>query len=196
MSNLYPKIVVCEGRSESAYIQELNRILVRGPYATPYVAAIPDSGHFLSIKRCFKEQRKKNRKMDVLIWADKDIYLREPKDRREYEQRSPDIPEFYFSVLNFEDFLVLHLEQDKIEFWEGICREHGHFDKPLTGEQHLALFTEHMFPAYSKGTLPFALTKERLEALFLNLERPHLPFGCDFLNFVRQEIEEKTLRFI
>ena len=196
MTNNLPKIVICEGLSEYAYIQELNRLLIRGRYSTPYIPALPESGNFSSITKEFKNQKKKNKNSDVLIWVDKDIYVRQKADSTKYSMKKSYIPDFLFSVWNFEDFLVLHKERKEILFWQEKCSEFGHLSHPCSAEEHLKLFRKYMFPDYEKGTLPFDLTRERIELLFSNLKMSDYKFSCEFLEFVQKEIQNKTLRFI
>ena len=73
------EIIVCEGSSEKAYVQALNRILYRGSDAWPLPAFRPElagQGCYSSVVKTFKAVVGKNKNARPLIWVDRDIYLR------------------------------------------------------------------------------------------------------------------------
>ena len=51
------------------------------------------------------------------------------------------------------------------------------------------------WPDYQKGDMPFELTRQRLEQLFVNLEIPDLPIRNEFGQYVRDELAAGRLKF-
>ena len=115
-----------------------------------------------------REARRSNRKSDIYVWVDKDNYVREKQCIEAYSRKKTNIPEFWFSWMNFEDFLMLHSNTDELkEYFEQLDALH-HFSHPLTAEDHGKIFRQY-FPNYEKGELPFDLNKKFLSNLFKNL---------------------------
>ena len=100
-----------------------------------------------------------------------------------YQKKPKNVPDFLFSVNNFEDFLVLHCSTDRVHEWMNTCRMHNHFDIPMHSKEYEFLFKD-QFPEYKKGELPDSLTlltNEQIEnALTHSLDETIL-FRCDFI---------------
>lgn len=149
--------VVCEGLSDEKYLQWLSSFfnsnnipLVLKPYSI-------GTGNFLAVKAKYKEVFKAasrdHSKPEVIVWVDKDIYIRnEGRNGTKYENKRS-LPDFKFSYMNYEDFLTLH-NNEQLKRWTEICRGRHHFSSPMQSDEYLRLFKEHIFQAYQKGTLP------------------------------------------
>ncbi|MCA6072240.1 MAG: RloB family protein [Endomicrobium sp.] len=106
MSNLNSRyIIICEGKSEVAYIQELNKYFREKNISINLVSKPVGGGHYADVVRKYKEEFKKNNEYGFRIWVDKDIYERnEQKNWDKYNKRPKNIPDFCFNIFNFEDF--------------------------------------------------------------------------------------------
>lgn len=51
------------------------------------------------------------------------------------------------------------------------------------------------WPDYQKGDMPFELTRQRLEQMFVNLEIPDMPIRNGFGQYVRDELAAGRLKF-
>lgn len=192
------EIIVCEGVSEVAYIHELNRLVCRKDYGyamVPFHPVCAFSGHFGPLKKAFKTAQASNRGNSVSIWADYDTYLRNDlRDGSQYQTRQG-LPDFLFSVMNFEDFLMMHCEPAVLDEWQSICQAHHHFSTPMHAEEYEPLVRQ-FWPDYKKGELPFVLTRQRLEWLFQNIDRPNMLIKNDFGSHVKKELAAGRLFFL
>ena len=102
-----PIIVLCEGISEFNYIQNLNRILCNPNTGSaafkPYTI---NTGRFSQIRQKFNQVKKDNKNCSVQIWVDKDLYINNSEFKKLYLNKGK-MPDFLFSIMNFEDFLML-----------------------------------------------------------------------------------------
>jgi hypothetical protein len=90
------------------------------------------NGHYKSAEKGFNNARTSNRGTGIKIWVDYDIYLRNDKDNMtQYQNKPTRIPDFHFSFHNFEDFLVMHMEDQRVRAWHECVEPTGHFRKPL-----------------------------------------------------------------
>ena len=126
-------------------------------------------GAFGLVHRTFREVSPHNRKIPLMIWVDRDIYVRN-SNRSERASASSyagkrTVPDFHFSVMNFEDFLALHFDAGLFEMWKEILDKHGHFVVPLCSDAYDELWRPiweefiHVHPevghgGYKKGSLP------------------------------------------
>lgn len=191
------EIVVCEGDSEVAYVNELNRLLYRDPFGfkmLAFRAVCAESGHFDRIKRVVKTEKAANPSSRLLVWVDFDVYCRNDLNNRLKYQNRKGLPDFLFSVMNFEDFLMMHCETPQLKAWTEVCRRHRHFEVPMHAWEYEPLFRD-FWPDYQKGDMPFELTRQRLEQLFVNLEIPDLPIRNEFGQYVRDELAAGRLKF-
>ncbi len=174
-------IIICEGPSERAYLQQLNRILREKECHVSFNARLSNGGDFSTVKKKFRQERKNNKKAPIFIWVDFDLYKRNDKGNKDkYENRGRDIPEFLFSKMNFEDVLILHFEKRIIDKWIQICKEKRHFNKPLFSDDYLPLFKRfyknEVGIKYNKGDLPFDLDEAKIMNIFKNSHDKNIPF--------------------
>lgn len=184
--------IVCEGASEYAYIQSVNRILKAGNVNINIIPKSVDTGHYKNVVKKYKEIRNSNKKTDIKIWVDKDIYKRNDKNNGNYYgNKQKNIPDFLFSIYNFEDFLVLHLEDNIVQQWINILTEKKHFNNPLKSESYLPLIKQHIniFHNYDKKEIPFDLTLEKIKLAYKHHKDPNIPIKCYFLDFLSEYID-------
>lgn len=184
--------VICEGKSEVAYFNELSKLLREENISQP-VRFVPKSvgtGHYTNVYQKFKDEYKKNSKTSNIIFVDWDIYQRnERKNLENYNKKSIKVPDFLFNHKNFEDFLALHLEEDLLNEWIDICNTNNHFEQPMVESVYLPLFKKHIFPNYDKGDFPFEnFTMEILEQAIRNNDR-NLPIHSDFLSNIKELLQ-------
>jgi len=156
-------IIVCEGKSERNYIQNLQSFLEQqdSESFTPRLQfntsnyAIAHNGQYKTLENTYKQTKKINKNRSILIWADFDLYHRDDKKcAQQYREKPKGIPDFHFSYHNFEDFLALHLEGDRFNAWlERGSSGRSHFKTPLHSSEYKPDF-ETIFPKYIKGKLP------------------------------------------
>ena len=161
--------VICEGKSEYAYIQEVNRLLQREGAHGCLVPKDAHGGAPLQIKGVYDSLGTIN--APLYTWLDSDIYT---SDRRRYTLTDQQIEKYHvqFTHWNFEDFLAMHGDHDATEHWIHVCERNGHWQHPLGGREIELLLREEMYNDYRKGSLPKAilpLTPEKLERVVRNL---------------------------
>lgn len=183
-----PNIVIyvaCEGKSEKAYITALNRLFRDTGIPCIINADSADSGRYKALAEARKRLSKRERKIAHLwIWADSDIY------ERGDDVLPPDVPKIYFSSFNFEDFLILHLPDDKVSRWTDICAQSGHLHTPLHSKDYEPHLRE-LFPEYKKGELPQKLTPLTEDHVRIALKHsldPQIPFKCTFIEALAELI--------
>ena len=178
-----PYIIICEGNSEYAYIQKLNRFLSENNYNFTLIAKIVGTGHYKSVQQKYLYEHKNNPKLPIKIWVDKDTYVRNDEgDKDNYAHKSAKIPDFLFSMMNFEDFLALHTDKKT-------CSRRKHHLSPMKETEYLPLVKEYLFPNYSKGDIPFEITSERLEQLFKQKDIKEYFFRCGFADLLEELIK-------
>ncbi|MDR2869971.1 MAG: hypothetical protein LBV04_05945 [Deferribacteraceae bacterium] len=144
-------------------------------------------GGFSQTEKKFKDEFQKNPKQKIeIIWVDKDIYLREQDLQDQYAKKLVHMPDFMFNYMNFEDFLVMHLDIEILNEWESFCNANNHFTMPMTAATYEPLLREHIFKDYKKGSLPklFAITQDSLIKLFRHNKDNKIPFRSDFADFL------------
>ena len=197
MAKLQPQktvLVVCEGASERAYIQELNRFFREEEIPFNMVAFVCEGGDFTKVVRAYRKVRRLNPNSELLIWVDYDRYARDDRgDMDKYRHKDSDIPDFLFTTMNFEDLLSLHFEKPKLSEWIGVCTQRNHFIEPMTASEYMEPFMEFIGTSYHKGDMPFELTIDRLENLRRNLADPSVGFGCDFALIYLSNIFNKNV---
>lgn len=161
-------IILCEGPSERAYLEELNRFLRDKNIQITFISKIVGCGHYKEISKRYKKEKKQNPTKEIIIWVDRDTYIRNDNNDRDFFNKSLFKENFYFSTMNFEDFLVMHLDTKKLSSWEDLCLKNDHFSHPLTEENYIPLFIENIFSKYTKGNIPFEINNENLQNLFCN----------------------------
>lgn len=189
-----PIIVLCEGVSEFNYIQNLNRILCN-PYTgsaafKPYTI---NTGRFSQIRQKFNQVKKDNKNCCVQIWVDKDLYTNDSEFKKLYLNKGK-MPDFLFSIMNFEDFLMLHCDKNILYSWQEICCSNNHFSSPMPSRVYCKELQK-FFPGYQKGCLPFDITGDTLSILFENLKDDNIKIKNDFAVFLEKLILEGRLTF-
>jgi len=169
-------VIVSEGSSERAYIQQLRSFLANrmpvGDDFRPRLDLMPKvtnngagGGQFSLVQQTYRKCRKADKHTPIMVWVDADIYVRnegavEERNAKSYAGKK-DLPDFLFSVMNFEDFLALHFDDDIFEKWYETFSER-HFKTPMHGSEHVPLFVKiwenhakrYSCKPYSKGDLP------------------------------------------
>lgn len=196
MTNKFtPIIVLCEGISEFNYIQNLNRILSNPNTGSaafkPYTI---NTGRFAQIRQKFNQVKKDNKNCSVQIWVDKDLYINNSEFKKLYLNKGK-MPDFLFSIMNFEDFLMLHCHKDLLYSWQEICSSNNHFYTPMTSRIYCKELQK-FFPEYRKGCIPFDITSDVLKTLFGNLKDDKIQIKNDFAVFLEKLILEERLVFI
>ena len=106
LSQYHCIIVVCEGSSEFAYIQELNRLMREMECSVVFRPIAVGSGFYAAVQSKYREIKRANPRGDICIWVDADIYIRNERNCNDaYRRRPAGVPAFLFSRQNFEDFL-------------------------------------------------------------------------------------------
>lgn len=185
-------MILCEGSSEFAYIQQINRILDQNNISISLVAKEIGTGHFSDVEKAYKKQCKENKKLAKVIWVDKDIYKRNDKDNNtKYLNKKSNIPDFLFTTYNFEDFLVMHLDDHISDNWHQILNTQNHFNIPLKSDEYIPLIKENMdvFNNYEKGDIPFEITLDNIKQAYKIHQTTTINFKCDFLDFLNSITE-------
>ena len=203
-------IIVCEGRSERVYLQRLQSFLESKTDEWNVLCFIPQTpaksdgaemggGFYANVVKCYKQHHRSNKRHQIEVWVDHDIYFRqnsapERRNRENYLKKPDGIPNFVFSFHNFEDFLVLHMDDMTVQRWRTAFAHADHAAKPLHSDQYMPLY-ESIWPGYQKGDLPpNFITKESLLRLKRNLADPLIPKPADtrfrcFAQFLITQIE-------
>jgi hypothetical protein len=174
-------LVVCEGPSERAYLQRLASLLEKSlppqdDGYSPRLKLIPKitneptgGGDFKLVRNRYNQLCKESPRLNKIVWVDCDIYIRngtekERQNAKSYFENRGRLPEFHFSVMNYEDFLAMHFEDDLFIAWKGIMGNAQHFKKPLHSKEYEKLFNpiwqRHLTSLgcspcdYMKGDLP------------------------------------------
>lgn len=198
-------VVICEGSSEWIYIQRLNSFLMSLPFPDGWwnvpinFIGIPKkygvgTGNYNNIEKEYRCAARTYPKEEKLVWVDSDLYIRNDKGCADnYLSRPNGIPPFCFSICNFEDFVALHLDDNRFNCWFNIMTNAGHFKNPLHWEEYKNYFKK-VVPDYIKGSLPADfVTKESLGNLHRHLLQMPSVDSCGFKierTFARVMIEE------
>lgn len=170
-SNRY--IAVVEGSSEYQYLQRLNSFLTRDIMPSDdgaprlVFSARPKNGgvgggNFTQVRKAYRNAKGEKAKAEIILVVDLDIYIRgetvqEKQNAREYAAKK-NMPDFHFSIMNFEDFLALHFDDDLFVRWYETFFTAGHFNKPLIAAEYIKHFAPIWESAYKskycKGELP------------------------------------------
>ncbi len=184
-------IVICEGPSEYAYIQELNRFLKEENIPIKFIGKSSDGGQYSKVIKRYKKVKKDNPRDEIVIWIDWDRYLRnDAKDRDNYLKKPSNIPDFLFSYMNYEDFLIMHMDDDILEKWLIFCNGELHFKSPLHSKEYLPEYKK-LIEGYSKGDFPIELNACSLKKLKERQNNSKLSFKCDFALKILTLIEDK-----
>lgn len=189
MANNKTIILLCEGASEVAYIQELNRYLRENECDFRFAPKLIGSGFYSDVCRKHKEEYKANPRTPVKILLDDDIYVRN-ENAREQDNSSklttcPYKEEFLFNTHNFEDFLMLHRDDETLNLWLAKCAETNHENVPMHSAQYMPL-VKAIFPNYEKGNFPFnGINQEMLDNLFRHNEGSTIFIKSEFATYLK-----------
>jgi hypothetical protein len=192
MQNKSNKIIVilCEGDSEYAYLQELNRFLREEEKNVVFIAMTVGSGHYTDVKRKFLAVKKDNRRSEIEVWVDNDIYDRnERNNKTNYECNKINL-KFLFNTHNFEDFLTLHCDEETLQKWLNICQSNSHHTNPMKSKVYEPLIATEIFKSYKKGECPFSpITQTHLNNLFKNNNNNKTFLKSDFASFLEKLVD-------
>lgn len=192
-----PYLIICEGDSEFAYVQELNRFLNERGVPVVFTACNAGGGGFKNLRQvCRTLKTRKNGRTYVV--ADKDIYQRDDNGNgTAYGKEKDHMPPFLFQTWNFEDFLLMHFPLDVVSAWREEAARSGHLRNPLHGSVYLPIFQafcgrnkddlKFMFP-YEKGDMPFALTDSHVQLLFANNAEDSFPHS-EFATLIQKILQ-------
>lgn len=189
-------IVLCEGSSEYAYIQILNRILDEHNISIVLKAVILGNGHFKTVKKKVEAYNYKERKK-LKIWIDEDIYKRnEQQNYTKYLKYKSKMPDFLFTQYNFEDFLIMHLDDKIITEWQEKLIKRNHFNVPLISDEYIDLLKKNMtiFKDYQKGVIPdeIQITFESIKHSYEIHINSNIKFKSNFLDFIHKNVIRLT----
>lgn len=186
-------IVVCEGSSEFAYLNELNRFLRELGQTKMFIPKTVGTGDYYAVLKKYREVKKHNLKNHIAIWVDYDRYCRDDNhNRMEYTKRNiSKIPTFLFNHHSFEDFFVMHYDDNVVSRWQTICQAQNHFMNPLKSEIAESLLRKNIFPDYAKSSLlsDFVIGKDSLGNLFRHQQSQTCRFKSDFAAFLMKELQ-------
>ncbi len=173
-------IIICEGASQRAYIQELNRYFEEEEIPLNFIPRPSNGGQYTHVVRKYREVRKDNRTTRIIIWVDWDRYQRNDNcDMDNYQRKPDDIPNFLFSYQNFEDFLSMHFDHSKMQRWWASCVSRDHFTTPSHSKEYIPAFIAFIGGNYSKGEMPINIDCHSLNNLKMHQRDTSIPFKCD-----------------
>ena len=179
-------ITICEGMSDYAYFQEINRVFKDENIPIRFVPRQADSGHFTSINNKFINERKNNPRSEIIIVVDYDIYQNNiSKNMDKYRTKANHLPNFLFNHQNYEDVILLHLSKDDIKRWQNICEQNNHFTNPLSSDAHCELFKKHILNNYKKGDFPFEYFDINTILNAINNNTSETKIHSEFLEYLR-----------
>lgn len=189
MQNKRTIIIFCEGESEYAYIQELNRFLRENEYGFAFVPKVIGTGVYSEVLAKYKEEHKDNPRTLLRIMLDDDIYVRNDNDReRENSVKlsgSPIRELFLFNVHNFEDFMVMHCDDEVLNRWLTTCVAENHQKVPMHSVKYMPLI-QCFFPGYEKGSCPLSpIRKDMLDNLFNHNDAAAIFLKSGFATFLK-----------
>lgn len=184
-------LIVCEGDSEEAYVQELAVFARDHEWGITFQAKRSEGGGEFSalVKAC-----KKTNHTQTKVMVDWDRFERnEGKCRDHYEAMRARLPKFLFQYFNFEDFLLMHFPAEIVAAWRKEAA--AHFKRPWTAGEYMPKFKAFVevhqealkaLQNYRKGDV-FPLTQEHLDNLFQNNTQDGLP-RSEFVTFLKDII--------
>lgn len=207
-----PIYFICEGRSENNYLNLLNKFFDENNinYIFQYnnvnlEGVFPNKGDleantcYSKMIKFFKEKFAQNiRSGTFVFWLDDDVFKRKEINKSSLEKiitekfssKNKEI-RFIYSYENFEDFLVMHLDDDKINKWQNICEKCNHFKNPMKAKIYEEKFRE-IFPNYQKHILPdkIVIDNSKMKLLYDRQQNSQIKFKCDLIDFIRNKIEK------
>ena len=165
IQNIY---IVVEGASETQFFARLNSFCRESEIPFCFKVENAENHSQSHLKKALRKAGKKAKadrsvvSKDVFVLLDYDIFKR-GENLTPYQER---FEHLYFFEYNFEDFLVALLPTDKQQLWETVCKEHRHYEYPMTSTTVVAKI-QLLFLNYKKGFCPFpTVTSEHMQRLF------------------------------
>ena len=165
--------IVVEGKTEEQYFTRLNQLDEIKTSPIRFAPVQAGTSNARSVVRKYNEilRTHKVRKPtpgwnDVkMIVLDQDVFCWG-------KEKASNFPKgvLYFSLFNFEDFLVQHLNSSDVIKWNNICTQQKHFNNPMKEKCYLAHLKK-VIPSYKKGILPFDLEINHLQQLKDNVNK-------------------------
>ena len=178
-------IILCEGDSEFAYLQELNRFLRENNYSLTFSAKIIGTGYYKNVLQKYSNEKKNNPRLPIKTLLDNDIYCRNDRENKVNFEKSKIKEHFLFNIQNFEDFLILHYDDETLKKWLEICRQNNHEKEPMHSKNYMPQFQK-LVPNYSKGSCPFSpLEHINLENLFRHNADINIFIKSDFASLLK-----------
>ena len=203
--------ILVEGHTEENYIQRLNSFLRENEYDFIFESAnldgcFPKKSELINgektysrIKNKASELAKKYKKGGkLIILLDDDIFKRKQLNKSILEKEIKTLNSknknfiFCYSYENFEDFLIMHLDDDKFQEWHNVCIKNNHFTNPMTANIYEEEIKNNIIKDYNKRMLPseIEINKNTLLKLKNRQENKNYLIKCDFINFLIKEIND------
>ena len=182
--------ILCEGESEEVYIKHINKILRDRNIDTLLGTHTFKNGDFNNVMKIVKKYNHKD-KQKLRIWIDEDIYKRnEQQNYTKYLEYKNKMPDFLFTQYNFEDFLIMHLDDKIIIEWQEKLIKRNNFNVPLISDEYIDLLKKNIniFRDYKKGVLPFDITLDNIKQAYKTHQATNIKFKSDFLDFINEYI--------
>lgn len=201
--------ILVEGHSEENYIQRLNGFLRDNEYDFIFESknldgCFPKKYELLNgektytrIKNKAKELAKQYKKdSKLIVWLDDDLFKRKQLNKAILEKEICTLNSknrkfiFCYNSENFEDFLIMHLDDDKFQKWHEICMEHNHFIEPMMASIYEKEIIDNIIKDYSKKMLPseIEINENVLLRLKKRQENKSYLIKSDFIDFIMGEI--------
>ena len=171
-------------------MQELNRVFRDECIPILFKPFPCDGGPCSNVIKCYKSVYERNKKGNIIIWVDSDIYVRSEDNKKTYKNKPKNIPDFLFNNYNYEDFISLHLNLDELINWNRICVIKKHNILPLVSCEYLKLF-KGVFTNYVKGDFPikdFNITI--LNQAINNNKNSNIVLKSDFLDYIEKLLKD------
>jgi hypothetical protein len=201
--------IICEGKSEVSYIERLNRFFDNNDincsfktYNLRGVVPVKDKSEKSSYTKILNIYRNevlfsKEKGELVILWLDDDMFIEKTlnKDRLR-SQFSKECGNnqiiFCYNYENFEDFLVMHLEEDVFLSYYRECDAKQHFKKPLRANEYSIIMEQYAFKNYNKGKLPdnFIIDENSLKNASERNNNNNYKCSCDLLRIIMKEISK------
>ena len=176
-----PLCIFCEGPSEVRYLNAWNALLRDTDVPLVLVPKPMNGGVLVHVREVLNAFFRENKRAHCLVWADSDLYHRNDGGCADtLREIYTGLPDFEFSVHNFEDFVAAHLDDASFARWQEVFADH--LAMPLHSRDYNPLYQQ-VLRGYSKGVLPVPHTIISYDALVRVKKRlpllqpPNIPDG-------------------
>lgn len=188
----FPIPIVCEGKSERAYLSDLNRLLVSKDGRQPFNIKSADGCRIKNLITASRELKLKDRKASSVLFVVDEDNKYNANWLSGYNNQMNQLHDFFkFNVMNFEDVIMLHESFARLQKWISCMQSENHFTIPLTDQYYRPAFIKE-FPNYVKGEMPFDVDRARVEQAFCNQKQQNF-IKSDFLIDLEKMISEGEL---